>query len=250
MTWLALAVVAVVLVAPSGPQPRVPPGRGSTSVVPRIDPVQRLGGWVRRAVSRDPDPAADRWWGWSMLASVALVPVSLPMALALPAFVTAQRVLRRRAERSRRQAAHDAALPEVLELVAVAIRAGGTVPAAVVLVAERGPALTAPAFRTVLARAAAGMPMAVALTDLPALVGESYRPLAAALVSADTDGAPLSSVVSQLVLDAQQARRRVVESRARQVPVRLLVPLVCCTLPAVLLMAVVPLVAAGGGLPG
>jgi tight adherence protein C len=138
----------------------------------------------------------------------------------------------------------------VLELVAVAIRAGGTVPAAVTLLDQRGPAVTGPAFRGVLARAAAGVPLAVALADLPGLLGEAYRPLAAALVSAEADGAPLVTVVSQLSLDAQQARRRLAESRARQVPVRLLLPLVCCTLPAVLAIAVVPLAIVGGGLPG
>jgi tight adherence protein C len=193
---------------------------------------------------------ADRRWGWSVLATAALVPLSLPFAVSVPVLVGARDVLRRRSERRRRQDQHESALPEVLELVAVAIRAGGTVPAAMTLLEQRGPGVTAPAFRAVLARAAAGMPLTVALADLPGLLGEPYRPLTAALVSAEADGAPLVTVVNQLSLDAQQARRRLAESRARQVPVRLLLPLVCCTLPAVLVIAVVPLAIVGGGLPG
>lgn len=249
MTAWAVVAFTVVLLAPGAPEVRRPGGRavGPGSGTPgRV--VATAGRLLRRSLGRSPDPAADRRWGWTAVASLGLTVVSPPLGLLTPVLVAGATFLHARRSARRAQAGHEAALPEVLELVAAAIRAGGTVPAAMALLVERGPVATVGAFRAVQARAAAGLPLAAALDELPRSLGEPYRPLSAALISAVADGAPLVSVVTQLAADAHDARRRAAEAAARQVPVRLLLPLVCCTLPAVLVVTVVPLVLAGGGL--
>jgi hypothetical protein len=70
------------------------------------------------------------------------------------------------------------------------------------------------------------------------------RPLVALLVAAHRDGAPVVEPLTRLAGDLRADRRRAVEARARQVPVRLLFPLVLCSLPAFVLLAIVPPVVA------
>jgi tight adherence protein C len=248
VTAWVLVVAAVVLLVPTGPEPRrlVRPSRSDR----RASAVVGLGGWARHLLGRPPDPTADRWWGWTAVATAVLLVRSPVAALATPLCVGGLLLIRRRVDRRRDRDALAAALPEVLELVAVAIRAGGTVRAAIVLAVERGPDVTAPTFRTVLARSAAGIPLLDALDEVAPSLGPAFRPLVSALVAAERDGAPLVDVVSQLAHDAHESRRRTAEARARQVPVRLLLPLVCCTLPAVLVVTIVPLAVVGSGLAG
>jgi tight adherence protein C len=239
ITWALLVATAVLL----GPSRRTPPRR----------PARRSG--ARGATSPHQAQgrvtiAVRRWWPLAPVATVVAIATSPLLALFVPVAVVAGRWWAVRLVRRRLDAARVASLPEVLELVAVAIRAGGTVAAALTLVAERGPAPADRAFAALLGRMGAGSSALDALDSLPVLLGEAYRPLSGALVSAERDGAPLASVVGQLASDAHEARRRAAEARARQVPVRLLLPLVCCTLPAVLIVTVVPLIVVGGGLPG
>jgi tight adherence protein C len=245
---LALLAAVLVLLAGDGRPPARRPGAAPPAAP--ADHLAALGRTLRRWCGRPAEPAADRWWGISAAAGVVAAVVDprlgLLVAGAGPAAVWAAARARRQREWTQRRHA----LPEVLELVAVALRAGGTVPAALALVAQRGPAPAAPAFAATLADASAGRGLAGALDTLPGRLGEPYRPLAAALLSAVRDGAPLAALVDQLAADAHDARRRLAEARARQVPVRLLLPLVCCTLPAVVVVTVVPLVLVGAGVSG
>ena len=69
------------------------------------------------------------------------------------------------------------------------------------------------------------------------------RPLVAALVASERYGAPLSSGLERLAVDVRRERRHRAEEAARRIPVKLLFPLVGCTLPAFALLTVAPLVA-------
>ena len=57
-------------------------------------------------------------------------------------------------------------------------------------------------------------------------------------------GLPIDAVAERLEGELAERRRRVLETRIRQLPVRLLFPLVLCVLPAFVLVGVVPVVVA------
>ncbi len=56
------------------------------------------------------------------------------------------------------------------------------------------------------------------------------------------DGLPLAPVLDRLTDEASAGRRRQGEAAARRLPVRLSFPLVACTLPSFVLLAIAPAV--------
>jgi tight adherence protein C len=136
-----------------------------------------------------------------------------------------------------------AGLPEVVDLLVLAVEAGLTVPLAVAAVARRADGPLAGELRRVLDEVAVGRRLADALDELPARGGEAMRPLVAALVSSERYGAPLAAGLARLADDVRRQRRRRAEEVARRVPIKLLFPLVTCVLPAFALLTVAPLIA-------
>ena len=65
-------------------------------------------------------------------------------------------------------------------------------------------------------------------------------PIVAALSTGVRDGLPLLPLLDRLTIEADARRRRLAEAEARKLPVRLAFPLVCCTLPAFVLLGIVP----------
>lgn len=153
----------------------------------------------------------------------------------------AARLAGRRRALARRESALAAAVPEVTDLVVAVLGAGGTVAQAVRLVSERGPAIVRPTFGDVLGRLTAGRTILASLTDIMPSLGPSFRSVGAALVSAERDGAPIAELLVRLGEEGRAGRRRLAERRARSLPVQLLFPLVCCSLPAVIIGSVLPL---------
>jgi Flp pilus assembly protein TadB len=100
------------------------------------------------------------------------------------------------------------------------------------------------AFAEVLRRVNSGTRFADALDALPALLGPRALLLADTLSAADRDGLPLAPVLERLSVEARAQRRRDADARARQLPVRLAFPLVVCSLPAFVLLAVTPMLIA------
>jgi tight adherence protein C len=148
----------------------------------------------------------------------------------------------RRQER-RRLAALAADLPDVVDLFVLAVGAGLTVALAVTMVSRRAPGPLGAELRQVCDDVAVGRRLAEALDDVPARAGESVRPLVAALVASERYGAPLSAGLERLAREVRRERRRTAEEAARRIPVKLLFPLVGCTLPAFALLTVAPLIA-------
>ncbi len=144
----------------------------------------------------------------------------------------------------RHRAAVAAAYPDALELVVLCVRAGH-LPAAAVRAAlpHLAPAVAA-GFAAVVARVEAGDRFADALAELPRHLGSMAQPLADSFAAAERYGLPLAPIVERLAGEARQQRRRRTEALARQLPVRLATPLVLCTLPSFVLLAVVPLLLA------
>ena len=175
-----------------------------------------------------------------LLVVLLIVPVLVPVPVAAGAL--GPRLARRRAAEAERRAWADA-LPDAVDLLALGLGSGLAVAPALALAAPRTPAPLGPALARAYERVIHGAPLAEAL-ELVAVRGPTSRPLVALLVASHRDGAPVVEPLTRLAGDLRADRRRAVEARARQVPVRLLFPLVLCSLPAFVLLAIVPSVVA------
>lgn len=169
--------------------------------------------------------------------------LSLPVGIAAAVVAWWSPELRRRRQSRRHAAAVLAGMPELIDLLAVAVGAGLTVPQAIDAVGARLRGPTGAALRAVSRRLALGAARTEALGVLVLELGEPARPLVAALRGADRYGLPLAATLQRIGDDARSRRRRQAEAHARRIPVRLLFPLVLCTLPAFALLTVVPLLA-------
>ena len=205
--------------------------------------VGRLGVAVLRRLGRPATPEAGRRLGTALLVAAMALPV-LPLA-ALPAAVTIWALpgLGRRQRHRRRLAAVAADLPDVVDLLVLAVGAGLTVRLAVAAVARRSPGPLGAELSRAGQEADLGRRLADALDDIPARAGEAARPLVAALIASERYGAPLGASLERLAHEVRADRRRRAEEAARKVPVKLLFPLVSCTLPAFGLLTVAPLIA-------
>ena len=148
----------------------------------------------------------------------------------------------RSARRSQRTA--ERAYPDAIEMIVLAVRAGYLPAAAIREAVPYFPPAIRPAFVAVTQRTATGERFADALAALPAALGPIASPLADSFAAADRYGQPIAPVLERLALEARQHRRRQADALARQLPVRMSVPLVLCTLPSFVFLAVVPLLLA------
>lgn len=205
-------------------------------------PTAPAPGWtvfVARLAGIEAEPRAGRVGALAMTG--ALVALVVVPALAPVPLVVALGGLRWSA-RQRRRAEAEAwrdALPDAVDLFAVALGGGVTVPVALPIVASRAPPPVGPALAEAHRRTSHGEPLADSLGRV-ADAASATRPLVAVLVAAHHDGVPVADAMARLAADERAARRRAVEARARRVPVRMLFPLVLCTLPAFVLITVVP----------
>ena len=84
--------------------------------------------------------------------------------------------------------------------------------------------------------------LADALDQLPAWLGRHAAYFTDALITADRYGLPLGPVLDQLSADVRADRSRQAQEQARTLPVKLSFPLVVCTLPSFVLLAIAPAV--------
>jgi tight adherence protein C len=206
-------------------------------------------GWVTRpsrrrgAVPRRPSISPSHWRVGVALVAGTVAVVVVPPTLAVGVAAVVWLVMARRHRAAARATITGVAdgLAEVVDLFALAASAGLTVPGAVDAVGSRAEGPLAVALRGVRDEIALGRRCADALDDLPRLLGETVRPLVAALVASERYGAPLVDGLERLAAEVRADHRRRAEERARRVPVQLLFPLVCCVLPAFALLTVAPL---------
>lgn len=187
------------------------------------------------------------WWRIPMLAVVAVVstlavgPVLVAaVVVAILGFGRVRSIVAHTKQRRR----VDAALPDAIEMLVLVVHAGLTPHQAIRLLEERAPAAIRPAFADVHHRTSRGTPLADALAALPERLGPGARLVADALAMAERYGTPLAAVLEQLSLDVREHRRRTNEADARRLPIRMSFPLVACTLPSFVLLAIVPAVLA------
>jgi Flp pilus assembly protein TadB len=218
--------------------------RPRLAVVGWVDGVAAAcGGPLRRLARRRADRCADRRLGRALLAGVLAAPLAGWMGAAVAgALVAGVPVVRARSARRRRSAAVLDGLPEVIDLLRVGVDAGLDVGTALALVADHLPpgSDVAGSLDRSRQRVRRGDRLTDALVEIEVL-GEPARALHAALVATVRHGVPLGPALERAGDDARDIRRRRREESARTLPVKLLFPLVLCTLPALVLLTVVPL---------
>jgi Flp pilus assembly protein TadB len=148
---------------------------------------------------------------------------------------------RRRAQRARHRAI-ETAMPDAIELMVVCLHAGLTPTQAIGELARLAPPAVRPGFAAVEQRVHRGAGFADSLSELSRHCGRSAVALVPALATAVRDGLPLAPVLDRLSDEANAGRRRAGEAAARRLPVRLSFPLVACTLPSFVLLAIAPAV--------
>jgi tight adherence protein C len=243
-TWfttpLTGAVAAALAVALGGLAAR--PGARPRSTVPTVP---AAAGAVAAAARRATSHGARLRRAGTVAVGVASVVLAGPLLVfVLAAVVALTRAARpvRAARRGRNAVA--TALPESIDLLVHAIRAGLTPHEAVMLLAEIASPPIRPGFSAVVHCLQRGQPLPDALRALPELLGPPAGGVADVLAAGVRSGLPLAPVLDQLSGEARDARRRRAEVDARRLPVRLSFPLVTCTLPSFVLLAVAPAVIA------
>ncbi len=146
--------------------------------------------------------------------------------------------MRRTARRT--LAAARAELPNTIELVIVGVRAGLTPTRAFETAAAHASAAIRPTLDEVVHRVHRGQRLADALAALPEHLGPAAAGFADTFATADRYGLPIEPVLDRLAIEVRAERRRSAERRARTLPVKLSFPLVACTLPSFVLLAIVP----------
>ena len=221
---------------------RVAPGRRATKPDDR-SPVAWLGATLRRLAGRPDDPVADRRIGWALVAAAVLAWAASPLSpLPLAAAWVLPRLADRRATHAHETAVVDQ-LPDVVDLLTLTTSAGLPVPAAFGAIADRPGGPLGAALATAAGHIGRGGTTAEALTLVSRAAGPAVRPLVDALAEHTRYGTPLSPSLDRVAIEARLRRRRRAEEAARRLPVTLLFPLVLTTLPAFVLLTVVPLLA-------
>lgn len=213
---------------------------------PREDHVEAGG----RRPSLSPPPPPVRAVAVALVAVVALVVGSVAAVVVAGSLAGGWVLARRRGER-RRRVERNVALPDLVDLFSLAASAGLPVATALSVVAERSPPVLRPAMIAAASRTARGGSIAEALDGLRGPLGPRAVPLIDALDAAARTGSPLRPTLAAVGAAAHHQRARAAEEAARRLPVTLLFPLACCTLPAAVLLALVPvLVVSLGSLSG
>lgn len=154
--------------------------------------------------------------------------------------------LHRRFTSQRTQRERSRAVGQTIELLRLALECGSSPSLAVLGVADVAPRPLQPALRSAADALRQGSPfndvMRRLLVDAPEL-----RAMADVLLASNRLGLPVAQTLRGLAVEARASRRRDAEARARRLPVVLLFPVVCLTLPAFVLLAVAPLLLSGLG---
>jgi tight adherence protein C len=208
---------------------------------------------ARRPRSRRPPVPAAGSAGRPRIRAAALIVVGVgaagsvvlagPLPLAVLGGAVLAATLRRRHHRTvGHRRAIEAAMPDTIELAVLCMHAGRSPTQAVVALSARAPPPLRPGFAAVERQLHRGRGLADALAELPRVLGPPARELATSIAMADREGLPLAPVLDRLAGEARSERRRLGETAARRLPVRLSFPLVVCTLPSFVLLAIAPAV--------
>jgi Flp pilus assembly protein TadB len=193
-----------------------------------------------RPETRSGLPRVSPRWVWLAVAGgAALLSPLLALAALIGVPTTRRWSSARRRRHNLRRISHD--FPDALDLLVLSIHAGYLPAQAIVEITPFLSKVLQPAFTAVDGAMQRGDRFADALDQLQMQLGPIAQPLVDSLSAADRYGLPLAPVLERLSFEARQQRRRDTDATARELPVRLAMPLVLCTLPSFVLLAIVPL---------
>ena len=135
-------------------------------------------------------------------------------------------------------------LAEPIESIMLAVRSGRSLGAAVEAAADAADPVIAPHLLELRWRTVHGWTLADALAGFGDRLGPRGRAMIDGLVTAERYGGPLVTVLDRMITEIDADRRDRAAGLARTLPVRLSAPLVLCTLPSFVLIALAPAVAA------
>ncbi|MBM3742357.1 MAG: type II secretion system F family protein [Actinobacteria bacterium] len=132
-------------------------------------------------------------------------------------------------------------VPEMIDTLLVLVRAGHGPVAAISQLHNWVPTDIKPPLYRAHVELAAGQRFGDVIKKLRNDLGPGVFPVCDILASADRDGLPITSILDQLSFHSHRERQRLREIETKELPVRLLFPLVCCILPSFVLLAMLPL---------
>ena len=183
------------------------------------------------------------------LATVVLPPLVLlrpVLGLLAVVVVAVGPKLHARFTHQRRARERTTAVAHTIELIRSALECGTTPSVALLVVADVDASALRPALQVAAADLRQGSPFDLVVRRLIGSAPE-LRAMAEVLLASSRLGLPVVETLRGLALEARASRRRDAEARARRLPVLLLFPVVCLTLPAFVLLTVAPLLLSGLG---
>ena len=136
------------------------------------------------------------------------------------------------------------AMPQFIDTLVALLTAGHSPPHALRASAEWADAPMIAALVHANQQLVRGVRYTDVLEQLRTTFGAPSYAVIDALLASDRDGLPLAPVLDRLATEAHLQRRRQSEQALRQLPIKMLFPLVCCTLPSFMLLGVAPMLAA------
>lgn len=224
------------------PRMAVPPRRIRTSrTTPRLlGAVDVVGERFRKVLPFDPQMGGRGLLGVAVI-SLVLFFISPPLSLVPMIALLVRSSRHRRRGQIEADAAVSRALPDVIDLLTLAVGSGLTLRLAFSVSAPWFPEPFRSVAEETIFRCESGDSFVTALETASLDLGEAARPLISTLIASQTDGAALSPALERAGDEARRGRRVAAEERARRIPVAMLFPLVVCVLPAFALLTVVPL---------
>lgn len=240
--WVLLAVWSAARRRPSGrvrklaqPRPRVANTRVPWPAA-LCGPAERLG--IRLPSTIDRTGGALVALGLVALVAAPQVAVLVTVAGGVVGLARGRAGRRRRSEELRRT------LPDMLDVLSLAVRAGLVPSEALALAARTSTAPLDRILRAALHRLSRGGSWEEVVDQLGRDLGPDGRGLA--LLLGGEGGAPLADGLDRVAFELRDRHRREVQRRAQRLPVTVLAPLVTCILPAFFLITIVPVVSTLG----
>lgn len=133
-------------------------------------------------------------------------------------------------------------LVETTDLLLATLRAGYSIPQATLMMADIAPNEARRAFAAMRAEIGSGGDFTEALSSARDILPDPFRPLIGLVISAMHLGIPTDALMFQLQTEARHCHRRHGETLARELPIRLTLPLVLCTLPSFVFLIIIPMI--------